>query len=44
MIAFRRVSYAMFDGTARLRLWLALFPIACYAPPLAGWAWRRLHG
>jgi hypothetical protein len=44
LIAFRRVPYAMFDSTARLRLWSALFPLACYFPLFAAWAWRRLHG
>jgi hypothetical protein len=44
MIAFRRVPPAMFDSTARLRLWFALFPLACYFPLFAAWAWRRLHG
>ena len=39
MLAFRRYVPG---GT--LRLWLAVFPIACYAPLLAAWAWRRLHG
>ena len=44
MIAFRRVPYSKFDGAARLRLWFALFPLACYFPLFAAWAWRRLHG
>ena len=43
LIAFRRVPYAMFDSTARLRLWFALFPLACYFPLFAAWAWRRRH-
>ena len=37
LIAFRRVPYAMFDSTARLRLWFALFPLACYSPLFATW-------
>ena len=44
LIAFRRVPYAMVYSTARLRLWFALFPLACYFPLFAAWAWRRLHG
>ena len=44
LIAFRRVPYAMFDSAARLRLWFALFPLACYFPLFAAWAWRRRHG
>jgi len=43
LIAFRRVPYAMFDSTARLRLWFALFPLACYFPLLPAWVWRRRH-
>ena len=43
LIAFRRVPYAMFDGTARLRLWFAVFPLACYFPLFATWVWRRRH-
>lgn len=43
LIAFRRVPYAMFDSTARLRLWFALFPLACYFPLFAAWFWRRRH-
>jgi len=43
LIAFRRVPYAMFDGTARLRLWFTLFPVACYFPLFATWVWRRKH-
>ena len=43
LIAFRRVPYAMFDGTARLRLWFALFPLACYFPLVPTWLWRRRH-
>lgn len=41
LIAFRRVPYTVFDGTARLRLWFALFPLACYFPLFATWVWRR---
>jgi len=43
LMAFRRVPYAMFDGTARLRLWFALFPLACYFPLVPAWLWRRTH-
>jgi hypothetical protein len=43
LIAFRCVPYVMFDGTARLRLWFAVFPFACYFPLFATWVWRRTH-
>jgi hypothetical protein len=41
MVAFKHVPYEAFDGTARLRLWLCLFPFACYFPLLPAWLWRR---
>lgn len=43
LIVFRRVPYAIFDGTARLRLWFALFPLACHSRLFATWVWRRRH-
>jgi len=43
LFAFRRVPYAMFDSTARLRLWLALLPFATYFPLVPAWIWRRRH-
>lgn len=43
MVAFKHVPYEVFDGTARLRLWFALFPLACYFPLLPAWLWRRMH-
>lgn len=43
MLAFKYVPYGMFAGTARLRLWLCMFPLACYFPLLPAWAWRRRH-
>jgi hypothetical protein len=43
MLAFKHVPFEAFDGTARLRLWLCLFPLACYFPLLPAWVWRRRH-
>ena len=43
MVAFKHVPYEAFDGTARLRLWFALFPLACYFPLLPAWLWRQRH-
>lgn len=43
MVVFRHVPYEAFDGTARLRLWLSLFPFACYFPLVPAWLWRRWH-
>lgn len=43
IVAFKHVPYGAFDGTARLRLWFALFPLACYFPLLPAWVWRRRH-
>ncbi len=43
MVAFKYVPYKAFDGEARLRLWLSLFPFACYFPLLPAWLWRRTH-
>ena len=43
MVAFKHVPYEAFDGAARLRLWLCLFPFACYFPLLPAWLWRRTH-
>jgi hypothetical protein len=41
IVAFKHVPYEAFDGTARLRLWLCLFPFACYFPLFPAWVWRR---
>lgn len=43
MLAFMSVPHGMFDGEARLRLWLSLFPVACYFPLVPAWVWRRRH-
>jgi hypothetical protein len=43
MAAFKYVPYKAFDGEARLRLWLSLFPLVCYFPLVPAWLWRRRH-
>ena len=43
MIGFKYVPYGMFDGEARLRLWLCLSPFACYFPLVRVWLSRRRH-
>ena len=42
-VALKYVPYKAFDGEARLRLWLSLFPLACHFPLVPAWLWRRRH-